>query len=66
MDCVADGEFGIAVLSGLENPDYRLVKTSLLPIGGTFHILLANCRINFYLPIALRLFRHLSTDSMGG
>ncbi len=41
---VADtvGEFGIAVRSGLENPDYRSVKTLLLPIDGTFQFRLMN------------------------
>ncbi len=36
------GEFGIAVRSGLENPDYRSVKTLLLPIDGTFQSRLMN------------------------
>jgi len=30
------GEFGIAIRSGLENPDYRSAETLLLPIDGTF------------------------------
>ncbi len=30
------GEFGIAIRSGLEKPDYQLVGILLLPIDGTF------------------------------
>ncbi len=30
------GEFGTAIQSGLENPDYRSVRILLLPIDGAF------------------------------